>query len=170
MKPNEEVLAWLTEFVLAHGLCPFAARPWKEGRVGAEHVMAEDIEALFYAALSRVQRFVDKAPEELETTLLVMPKLLNDFDTFLDFVYTFEEALAETGADELVQLAHFHPNYKFEGVAEDDPGNLTNRSPYPVIQLLRVGSVAAAVAGYADVAGIPARNVALMRSVYGGHK
>jgi hypothetical protein len=103
---------------------------------------------------------------EVETILLVFPALLGEFDTFLDFVYTFEEALAETGADELVQLAHFHPNYQFEGVAADDPGNRTNRSPFPVLQLLRVDSVATAVAGYPDVEGIPERNVALMGEVF----
>jgi hypothetical protein len=125
-----------------------------------------DEAAAFYAALAQVQRLVEE--QAVETTLLVFPgDLLADFGTFLDFVYTFEDALAETGADELVQLAHFHPDYRFADVPADDPGNLTNRAPFPVVQLLRVDSVAAAVAGYGDVEGIPERNVARMREVYG---
>ncbi|MCX8211796.1 MAG: hypothetical protein ACJATN_002994 [Neolewinella sp.] len=168
MMPTEQTLQWVADFVIRHALCPFAAVPFKEGKVGAEVINSEDFEEAFYAALAQVQSLLDVAPDTLETTLLVFPgDLLSDFETFLDFVYTFEEALAETGADELIQLAHFHPNYCFEDVAEDDPGNLTNRAPLPVLQLLRTGSVAAVVAGYPDVALIPERNVARMRELFG---
>ncbi|MFK8164670.1 MAG: DUF1415 family protein [Lewinella sp.] len=165
MTPAEQTMDWVRNFVIRHGLCPFAALPFEQGRVVAVPIEALNEEAAFYAALTQVQKLVE-AQSEVETTLLVFPAILADFDTFLDFVYTFEEALAETGADELVQLAHFHPNYQFEGVAADDPGNRTNRSPFPVLQLLRVESVAAAVAGYPDVEGIPERNVLLMRSLH----
>jgi hypothetical protein len=165
MTPAEQTMNWVRDFVILHGLCPFAALPFEQGKVVAVPVEAADEEAAFYAALTQVQALVDEQ-SEIETTLLVFPELLADFDTFLDFVYTFEEALAETGADELVQLAHFHPNYQFEGVAADDPGNRTNRSPFPILQLLLVDSVATAVAGYPDVEGIPGRNIVLMRELF----
>ncbi|OAV46269.1 DUF1415 family protein [Lewinella sp. 4G2] len=165
MSPADAVLRWVETFVLRHGLCPFAAVPWRKGLVSAEVLEAEDIETLFYSALSQVQSFVGKERSKVETTLLVVPHLLADFETFLDFVFTFEEALAETGAAELVQLAHFHPDYQFEGLEFEDQANLTNRSPWPVVQLLRVESVAEAVAGHPDVEGIPGRNVARMRSI-----
>jgi hypothetical protein len=168
MSPAKETMQWVEDFVIRHALCPFAALPFKEGRVGAEEIKSEDFEEAFYAALAQVQALLDQEPGALETSLLVFPgKLLANFETFLDFVYTFEEALAETGADELIQLAHFHPDYCFENVAEDDPGNLTNRAPFPVLQLLRTGSVATAVAAYPDVDFIPERNVALMRELFG---
>ena len=168
LTPTDAVLQWVETFVLHHGLCPFAATPWRKGLVTAEPLEAENIESLFYTALTRVQSFVGKERSEVETTLLVVPNLLETFDTFLDFVFTFEEALAETGAAELVQLAHFHPDYQFEDLEFEDRGNLTNRSPWPVIQLLRVESVAEAVAGHPDVEGVPARNVRRMRQVGGG--
>ena len=165
MSPAEVTMNWVRDFVIKHSLCPFAALPFEQGRVVAIELEAADEEGAFYAALTQVQRLVEEQ-SEIETILLVFSKLLGEFETFLDFVYTFEEALAETGADELVQLAHFHPNYQFEGVAEDDPGNRTNRSPFPILQLLLVSSVAAAVAEYPDVEGIPERNVALMREIF----
>jgi hypothetical protein len=165
LSPAEVTMDWVRDFVIHHGLCPFAALPFKQGRVVAVTLEEANEEAAFYAAMAQVQKLVEEQ-SEVETILLVFPALLGEFDTFLDFVYTFEEALAETGADELVQLAHFHPNYQFEGVAADDPGNRTNRSPFPVLQLLRVDSVATAVAGYPDVEGIPERNVALMGEVF----
>lgn len=168
MTAAEATLQWVETFVIHHALCPFAAAPFRAGKVTAVEIDADDEEEAFYAALTQVQTLLDEQVDTLETTLLVFPTdLLTDFSTFLDFVYTFEDALAETGADELVQLAHFHPDYCFEGVPEDDPGNRTNRSPFPVVQLLRTASVAVAVAAYPDVEAIPERNVARMREVFG---
>ena len=161
-------MRWTEEFVVAHGLCPFAARPLREGRVTALELEGADVEELFYAALTQVQGLVQTAVEETETTLLVLPDHLGDFDDFLAFVGAIEEALEESGAHALVQLAHFHPDYRFAGVDRDDPGNRTNRAPWPVVQLLRVASVARAVAAYPDVEGIPGRNVARMRKLFGG--
>lgn len=168
MSPAEQTMAWVQDFVIKHALCPFAATPFREGRVVASPIVAEDEAAAFYAALAQVQGLLDVPPGQVETILLVFPgELLADFDTFLDFVYTFEETLAEAEADELVQLAHFHPDYCFADVAADDPGNRTNRAPFPVIQLLRTDSVATAVANYPDVEGIPERNVDRMRVLFG---
>ena len=168
MTATETIMNWVRDFVIRYALCPFAAVPFQRGRVGAEEIMAADEEEAFYAALAQVQSLLEEHPDKLETTLLVFPtRLLADFSVFLGFVGALEDALAETGADELVQLAHFHPDYRFEGVAADDPGNRTNRSPFPVVQLLRTGSVAAAVAAYPAVDLIPEQNVARMREEFG---
>ncbi len=156
---------WVKDFVIRHNLCPFAARPFAAGRVVAIELEATDEEDAFFQALAQVQSLITEQ-SEVETSLLVFPELLADFEVFLDFVHTFELALAEAGADAVVQLAHFHPAYRFAGVPADDPGNLTNRAPYPVLQLLRVDSVAAAVDHYPEVENIPERNVALLRSLY----
>lgn len=159
-------MEWVRDFVIKHALCPFAARPFKEGQVAAVDCPEDTEEDAFFWALTQVQSFVVEE-SEVETTLLAFHYLLEEFDAFLDFVYAIEDALEETGANALVQLAHFHPDYRFAGVDADDPGNKTNRSPFPVVQLLQVESVAAAVAGYPDVEGIPERNVERMRALFG---
>ena len=165
MTPAEKTRRWVEDFVVHHSLCPFAARPLRRGLVDTVEIPGVDIETVFFAAWAQVQRLVVEEPDTVETILCVMTESLADFSTFLDFVATLEEYLEETGASELVQLAHFHPDYLFAGVAADDPGNETNRSPWPVVQLLRVESVAAAVAAYGAgaVEEIPERNVALLR-------
>lgn len=165
MSPTEKTLDWVQEFVIRHALCPFAALPFKQGRVTAIACPKRTEENAFFWALTQVQSLVVE-DSEVETTLLVFHNLLTDFDAFLDFVYAIEDALEDTGANALVQLAHFHPDYRFAGVPAEDPGNRTNRSPFPVVQLLRVESVAAAVADYPDVEGIPERNVERMREVF----
>ena len=163
MSPAEATRAWVTDFVVRLGLCPFAARPLREGRVAYVTCPEEAPEAAFYWAGTQVQGFITDGRAATETSLLIFPRGLDDFDAFLDFVDEVEFFLDDSGAASFVQLAHFHPLYCFADVPEHDPGNATNRSPYPVVQLLRVDSVTAAVEGYPDVEGIPARNVALLR-------
>ena len=159
-------MVWVEQFVVKHALCPFAALPLRQGRVVAIECSAPDPEAAFYWALSQVQWLIEQEQGEVETSLLVFPTHFSDFEDFLALVEAIEEALSDSGADELIQLAHFHPHYVFADVAKDDPGNLTNRAPWGTVQLLRVGSVAAAVAGYGDVEEIWERNVALMREIH----
>ncbi len=145
------------------GLCPFAARPLREGRVRYEQCPAETAEEAFYWSMGRIQNLVGEPRESVETELIVFPETLNYFPDFLDFVEEIEEVLASSGAESLVQLAHFHPDYCFAGLEPEDPANTTNRSPHPVLQLLRVEGVAEAVAGYPDVDAIPERNISLLR-------
>lgn len=166
LSPAQETLDWVRDFVIKHALCPFAAQPFNQGKVTAEVCGVDTEEDCFFWALTQVQGLVEER-SEVETTLLVFPEQFPDFLAFIDFVYAIEDALADTGADALVQLAHFHPDYRFAGVPPDDCGNRTNRSPYPVLQLLRVNSVAAAIAAYPNVEAIPERNVARMREVFG---
>lgn len=166
MSPAATTLDWVENFVIRHALCPFAAQPFRNGAVTTATCTVAGAEESFFWALAQVQGFVT-GDAEPETTLLVFPDQLPGFTTFLDVVYALEDALEETGADNLVQLAHFHPDYRFAGAEPTDPGNRTNRSPYPVIQLLRVDSVAAAVSSYPDVEAIPARNVQRMHELFG---
>ncbi len=163
MSPEAAVRTWVLDFVVGLGLCPFAAAPLREGRVAYVTFLGRKPEDAFYFAGSQVQELLDTAGEVTETSLLVFPETLGDFEEFLDFVEEFEGFLADSGADALVQLAHFHPGYRFAGVPAGDPANATNRAPYPVVQLLRVSTVAKAVARYPDAGRIPERNAALLR-------
>ena len=163
MSPEAAVEKWVREFVVGYSLCPFAAQPLREGRVRFTTCEEADPEAITRQFLSEVLLLSEHDAETLETSLIVYSKAWKDFEEFLAFIDLCEELLVAAEADELVQLAHFHPDYRFAGVAADDPGNLTNRSPYSCLQLIRVASVAQARNQYADIEKIPERNVALMR-------
>ena len=155
---------WVAQFVIGLGLCPFAAVPFRQDRVLTLACPATTTEAAFYWAGTQMQRLLDTPPLVVETSLLVFTHLdLADFEAFLDFVAELEHLLDRSGASGDIQLAHFHPDYRFAETEHDDPANYTNRSPYPTVQLLRVVSVAAAVAGHAHVEDIPRRNVDLLR-------
>ncbi|CAM9161395.1 unnamed protein product [Ectocarpus fasciculatus] len=71
------------------------------------------------------------------TTLVVArPPLARDFEEFLTVAGAVDELIDESDLRGKVQLATFHPHYRFEGSEEDDASNYTNRSPYPVLHLL----------------------------------
>ena len=76
-----------------------------------------------------------------------------------------QAALVESGLDEMLQLASFHPDYCFDGLDEDDPANYTNRSPFPMFHLIRQDGLAAALESGPDPASIPRRNIALLREM-----
>lgn len=165
MTPAEEVQHWVENFVVPHGLCPFAARPVRRQTVRYFTELGRDVETCFEGARTRVQCLLNQEQRWVETELIVYPAALANFNDFLDFVATLEDALAGSGVGEYVQLAHFHPHYLFAGLEPADPANATNRAPWPTVQLLRVDSVARAVAEHPDVEGIPARNVEYLRNL-----
>ena len=157
---------WVVDFVVRLNLCPFAAAPLRTGTLTFATCPHTQAEATFYWAGTQVQRFLEAAPSRERTALLVLPQGLADFEDFLDLVDNLEALIEQAGAGELVQLAHFHPQYVFgDGEGDRDPANATNRSPYPTVQLLRVADVAGAVGAYGDTGQIPVRNAALLRGL-----
>lgn len=157
-------LAWVREFVVGLDLCPFAARPLERGRVSlrvsdAEHPfdLAEDLEA-------ELQRLAEAEPERIETTLLVHPRCLEDFADANDFLDVAELLLDRLELTGVLQVVGFHPGYQFADAEPDAPENATNRSPWPMLHLLRSESVARAVEGLDDPDAIWQRNVALLRA------
>lgn len=162
MTPVDETRAWIEAVVLGLDLCPFAHAPWRAGRVRLVASRAEGPMELLAELLGEARLLAD-APEP-DTTLLVVPHLLADFDDLLDLQAAGEAVLEAEGLDEVVQLVGFHPDYAFADADPEDPANATNRSPHPTLHLLRRAQVADAVARHPDVHGIAARNVALLRA------
>ena len=103
-------------------------------------------------------------PAVTDTTLLIHPRVLGDFLDYNDFLGTADGAIAQLGLSGTFQIASFHPRYQFAGEKADDPANRSNRSPYPMLQLLREASVRRALDGYpGDPADIPRRNIERLR-------
>ncbi|PMR69434.1 DUF1415 domain-containing protein [Halomonas heilongjiangensis] len=153
--------AWVETFVVAHDVCPFAGRELARGTIRYAEAAADDWEAALLTLIEECQR-LDETPG-IETTLLVLSRGVEDFDDYLDLLAIAEALLAEQGYEGIYQLASFHPDYCFEDAEPDDPGNFTNRSPWPMLHLLREASLEQALAHYPDdPAQIPERNIAEM--------
>jgi hypothetical protein len=101
----------------------------------------------------------------VETTLLIHPLVLGDFPDYNQFLNYADSLLEQMQREGIYQIASFHPDYQFEGTGPDDAENYTNRSPYPLLHLLREESLARAISSYPDVGAIPVRNIQLMNSM-----
>ena len=103
-----------------------------------------------------------------ETTLLIHPWVLCDFIEFNDFQAVCERLIVDLGLEGELQIASFHPQYRFAGTQPEDIENYTNRSPYPTLHLLREASIERALASVADPDEIYRRNILTMRRL--GHE
>lgn len=151
---------WVERVVVGLNLCPFARKELESGRVRMVETGAGNEEALLQALHSELQLLVDSP--ETETTLLIHPQVLADFDDYLNFLAMADDLLDYLGLEGIYQIASFHPRYRFEGTGPEDAENYTNRSPWPMLHLLREDSLEQAIDRHPDVAGIPERNIELM--------
>jgi len=101
-------------------------------------------------------------PDRIETTLLVHPRGIADFEDHNDFLEIAEAALVALDLEGVIQIASFHPEYRFAGSEPADIANATNRSPHPTLHLLREESIERALATFADPDSIFEANIATM--------
>lgn len=160
-----ELRCWVERLVVGEGLCPFAAAPLRAGRVRFAICEATGDDEIFRAFLEEVQRLLETDEGVLETTLLAVPRALARFDDYLDMLGHLEGALEELGLASELQIASFHPDYRFAGEDEEDPSHYTNRAPCPVFHLLRQSSITRAIATWQAPERIPERNRARMREL-----
>ncbi|HET8801084.1 MAG TPA: DUF1415 domain-containing protein [Marinobacter sp.] len=154
---------WVEEVVVGYNLCPFAKRELVRNRVRFVVSEAETEDELLQALHSELQRLEDEP--EVETTLLIHPGVLQEFGPYNEFLDAADGLLSYLDMEGVYQIASFHPDYQFAGTEPDAAENYTNRSPFPMLHLLREASLEAAIDGYPDVDGIPQRNIELMEQL-----
>ena len=154
---------WVDHLVVGLNLCPFAQAELLNQRVRFEVTSVTD-EAGLLETLQAELVLLDQQPG-IETTLLIHPRAVTEFGQYNQFLDQVD-LLLETG-DWLgiYQVASFHPDYQFGGTYPDDAENYTNRSPYPMLHLLREQSLERAIERYGDTDQIPQRNIELLEQM-----
>ena len=150
---------WIDEVVVGLGFCPFASASIKAGGLRLELCATTEVEDLCRLLVDELVFLQSQKGETYDSTLLVHPNLLSDFAVFNEFLGMCEDILAGLSLEGVFQIASFHPRYCFADADENDVGNYTNRSPYPMLHILREASVTEAVADHVDPAGIPEKNI-----------
>lgn len=148
---------WVERVVVALNLCPFARKELVQERIRFVCSEAASEEALLCDVHDELQ-YLEQHPD-VETTLLIHPRVLQEFDAYLDGLADAEALLAHLGFEGVYQIASFHPDYQFAGTDNEAAENYTNRSPYPMMHLLREQSLEQAIAGYPDIDSIPRNNI-----------
>ena len=156
---------WVERAVIGLNLCPFAKAVHVKQQVRYVVSQATDEEGPLADLLHELQALYDADPDEVETTLLIHPWVLGDFLDYNDFLDVADAAVSELGLDGELQVASFHPDYRFADSHPDDIENFSNRAPYPTLHLLRESSVARAVEAFPDAANIYERNIDTLRKL-----
>ena len=156
---------WLDRAVIGLDLCPFARAPAARGQVRFALSGASDWPTLLGDLRSELALIAAAEPAEVETTLLVCPDVPASFDAFNQFLDDADEAVRSQGLEGVIQVASFHPQYRFADAPEDDVAHATNRSPWPTLHLLREDSVERAVLAVPDPAAIYEANMRTLRAL-----
>lgn len=148
---------WIVDVVIGCNLCPFAANVVKQQTIFYKVDENTEMDTCLSSFVKEIER-LDNDPS-IETSFLIFPNAFQQFDDYLDLVSLAEKKLKKTGYEGIYQVASFHPLYLFANSNENDPANYTNRSIYPMLQLLREASIDKALANYKDPESIPVRNI-----------
>jgi hypothetical protein len=158
---------WLERAVIGLNLCPFAKAVHARGQVRYVVSHATTEEELLADLLFELRLLADADADAVETTLLIHPHVLGDFLDYNDFLEIADAAVSELDLDGELQVASFHPDYRFADTTPDDIANFSNRAPYPTLHLLRETSVDRAVAAFPEAGQIYERNIETLRKL--GH-
>ena len=157
-----EVKSWIERFVIGLNLCPFANKPFQADKISyvlSDTRNMDDFYSLFKKELN------DLLNNETSTSLIILTEDSMEFRQYLDVYAECEKLLLDLNLNEEFQLASFHPEYQFANTDIDEQSNYTNRSPYPLIHILRVKELADAIAAYGDTTTIYERNIEVLNKM-----
>jgi hypothetical protein len=156
---------WIETMVIGLNLCPFARRVFQADLIRYRVSEAADEEGLLEELGDELRLLAATPIEEVETTLLIHPRALTDFNAFNSFLGVADRLVDALGLRGEIQLASFHPHYRFEGTSHMSVENYTNRSPYPMVHLLREESISRIARDEEEMLEIPRRNIAMLKSL-----
>ena len=161
----ETTRSWVSEVVIGLNLCPFARRPFAADLIRYSVTPATTEEELLNALGAELTALAAAPRSAVETTLLIHPNALTDFLDYNDFLSTADVLVRDLDLEGVIQIASFHPEYRFAGTKPDAVENYTNRSPHPMLHLLREESVSEVNDDPEALAGIPERNIATLKKL-----
>lgn len=158
-KVVESVKFWLENTIIGFNFCPFAKKEFVNESIHYEVVDESNIKEQLFALSHELKRLDESS--RIETTLFILPVGLESFFDYLDFLELANDLNTKLGYEGVYQLASFHPDYCFADAQQNDPANYTNRSPVPIIHIIREASLGKVLAHYPDPEEIPLRNISL---------
>lgn len=163
--PADNIIAsvryWISQTIIGYNFCPFARREFVKNTINYTVSSSNSIEPALYELVDELT-YLDKNPAT-ETTLIIFPQGFDIFDDYLDLLDYANQLIERMEYSGTYQIASFHPDYCFDGVEPSDPANFTNRSPYPILHILREASLDNALENYDEPESIPDINIQVAR-------
>lgn len=158
----EQTKAWLKDIIIGLNFCPFAKKEFVNNTIEYQTSSCGQVKVALQELIAQCQYLVENP--KAETTLLIFERGFKQFDSYLQLLDYASQLIDDSGYEGVFQLASFHPYYCFEGEAYDDAANFTNRSPFPMIHIIREKSMEKVLRLYKNPENIPINNVNLARS------
>ncbi len=154
---------WVEEIVIGLDLCPFASQPFQNETIEYTVNAGDSIEQHLQQLADSFSRLDESAV--IETSLLIYPEAYQKFDNYLELLDYANQLLEDLNYTGSYQIASFHPDYQFEGSTENDASNFSNRSPYPMLHLIREADLEKAIANYPSIEQVPENNIKKLREI-----
>lgn len=164
-EPLQQTQRWIANIVIGLNLCPFAQRVFQGNQIRYVLTETTDQEELLQLLTTEVKSLAVRTDPHIETTIIIHPKVLTNFLDYVDFLALVDTQLRRFGHQGVIQLASFHPQYQFEDTEPDAVENYTNRSPHPMLHLLREDSITKVATDPKQMEEIPRRNKRMMREM-----
>ena len=164
MTPIESTKLWINKMVIGLGLCPFASKVVTQKEIHFSKTKATDFKSLSALLNLNAEHILNDENKE-STAIIVIEKGLESFLDYLDLIHQLEDYLEDVKLNEDIQIASFHPQYQFAETKTTDITNYTNRSPYPLIHLLKCEDVTAAIESHPDIHSVPTDNIKKLKSM-----
>jgi len=161
--PLKHTENWLKNFVLAQNLCPFAKKPFEEDTIRYALSRGDDAYGVCAEILHEIQILQENA--SIQTSLLVIPHLFEEFEEYLDWFHSACDLIVHLELDHDFQLVSFHPRYCFQNTEPQAPENFTNRSPFPMVHILREADLSWAIENHENTHLIPEANINRLREL-----
>lgn len=149
--------SWIKQIVIGLNFCPFAAQPFNDKSIHYKTINSSKLNIILEELIRECNRM--DTDEGTDTSLLILPMGWSSFVNYLDLLDLAEKLIAEEGLEGIYQLASFHPEFLFARTNENDASNYTNRSPYPMLHILREEQVEKAIKKHKDIHSIPNANI-----------
>jgi len=159
---EKDTRKWIENLVIGLGLCPFASRVYFDDRIRFSTKSVIQTESLVNCFNEEIQCILDGT---CDTSIIILNDGPEQFQDYLDLLDVFKALIKKEKLTEEVQLAKFHPKFQFENTQENDIENYTNRSPFPLIHILKVQDVADAIANHPDISSVPKTNIETMKQL-----
>jgi hypothetical protein len=153
----EQTLNWVDKVIIGENFCPFARKERENDRIRAVVTKETDNAQILQTLLDEMELLENKS--EIETTLLIITNGVKDFFDYLDLVDLANRLIKSEDFEGIFQLATFHPDYLFADAPAEATSHFTNRSPFPMLHIIREESLEKALETFPNPENIPIRNI-----------
>jgi hypothetical protein len=153
----EQTLNWVDKVIIGENFCPFARKERESDRIRTVVTEETDNAQILQALLDEMELLENKS--QIDTTLLIINKGVKDFFDYLDLVDLANRLIKQEDFEGIFQLATFHPDYLFADAPADATSHFTNRSPFPMLHIIREESLEKALETFPNPENIPVRNI-----------